>query len=208
MIRVLLVDDHPIVREGLLSALGDEGDLQIVGAAGSAEEALSLAERLLPDVVLLDLELPGMGGIDAIPLLLGTLPAPKVVVFTAYATDDRVLGAIRAGARGYLLKGAPAHEIARAVRTVNQGGSHLEPAIAARLVAELRGPPGGAGAQLTAREHEVLRLLGQGMSNKRIARLLSISERTVKFHVSSLLRKLGASNRTQALSLAVQRGLV
>lgn len=206
MIRIVVVDDHPIVRQGLAAALEDEPDFAIAGTAGSAEEALPLVARHQPDVVLLDLELPGAGGVEAIPGLLAAAPSARVLVFTAYDTDERVLGAIRAGARGYLLKGAAVAEIARAVRVVASGGSALEPPIAAKLVAAVRAPR-GAGA-LTAREREVLRLIAEGRAGKQIAQALSISERTVKFHTASLLRKLGADNRAQAVALAAQRGLL
>jgi len=178
----------------------------VVGSAGSAEEALTLAGRLRPDVLLLDLELPAMGGVEAIPRLAEASPSTRVLVFTAYDTEERVLGAIQSGAKGYLLKGAASAEIARAVRAVAEGGSALEPSIAAKLVAAVRAP-GGTG-RLTAREREVLRLIAEGLPSKQIARALGISERTVKFHTASLLRKLGADNRAQAVALAAQRGLL
>lgn len=206
MIRLIVVDDHPIVRQGLASALEDEADFEVVGAVSSAEEALSLVARLTPEVVLLDLELPGIGGVEAIPGLIGASPATKVLVFTAYDNDERVLGALRAGARGYLLKGAAVADIARAIRDVASGGSALEPRVAAKLVATLR--PSRTIGHLTDREREVLRLVAQGLPGKHIARALDISERTVKFHTSSILRKLGADNRAQAVALATQRGLI
>jgi DNA-binding NarL/FixJ family response regulator len=207
VIRLVLVDDHPIVRQGLTAALEDEGDFQVVGAVASAEEALPLVDRLRPDVALLDLELPGIGGIEAIPRLLEASPETKVLVFTAYDTDERVLGAIRAGAKGYLLKGAAVADIARAVRDVASGGSALEPRVAAKLIAQVR-TPRGAADHLTDRERQVLRLVAQGLPGKQIARALNISERTVKFHTASLLHKLGADNRAQAVALATQRGLL
>ncbi len=206
-IRVLVVDDHPIVREGLVSVLEDEPDLAVVGAAGSAEEALMVARREQPDVVVLDLELPGMDGEEAIPRLVAVSADTKVVVLTAYDTDERVFGALRAGAKGYLLKGAAADEIARAVRAVYAGGSALEPRVAARVVAEVRSPRRGAGV-LSERERQVLRLVADGRPTKQIARALSITERTVKFHVASASRKLGADTRAQAAALAVRRGLL
>ncbi len=207
MIRIFVVDDHPIVRQGLVAALEDEPDFQVVGAAGSAEDALTTISNLQPDIVLLDLELPGVGGVAAIPQLLAAYPSAHILVFTAYDTEERVLGALRAGAKGYLLKGATAAEIARAVRVVASGGSALEPRIAARLVTEMSATHAG-GRRLTAREREVLQLIADGQSGKQIARALHISERTVKFHTGSLLRKLGADNRAQAVALALQRGLL
>jgi DNA-binding NarL/FixJ family response regulator len=206
MIRLVLVDDHPIVRQGLTSALEDEADFQVVGAAGSAEEAIAVVPRLRPDVVLLDLELPGLGGVEAIPRLIEASPPTKVLIFTAYDTDERVIGALRAGARGYLLKGASVADIARAIRDVASGGSALEPRVAAKVVATVR--THRAADHLTDREREVLRLIAQGLPSKQIARALNISERTVKFHTASLLHKLGAENRAQAVALATQRGLL
>ena len=209
MIRVLVVDDHPIVRQGLVATLEDEAEFEVVGSVGSAEEALALVERLRPSVTLLDLELPGMDGVAALPELLGVSPDTRVIVFTAYDTDERVFGAIRAGARGYLLKGASTEEIARAVRTVHGGGSHLEPRDAARLLAEVSGggPRRGAGL-LSEGERGIIRLVAAGLSNKEIARSLGIAERTVKFHITSLFNKLGADNRAQAVAVATQRGLL
>jgi DNA-binding NarL/FixJ family response regulator len=206
MIRVMVVDDHPIVRQGLAAALEDEPDFEVVGAAATAEAALALLDRIQPDVLLLDLELPGMDGVAAIPQLLQANPGGQIVVFTAYATDERVFGAIRAGARGYLLKGAGTAEIARAVRAAHTGESYLEPRIASRLLEEVRAP--GRHSELSARELSVLRLVAAGMSNKQIARSLSITERTVKFHVTSILNKLGADNRAQAVAVALERGLL
>ena len=221
MITLALIDDHPIVRDGLIAVLSDEPDFHVAGAAPSAEEGARLLARTQPNVTLLDLELPGASGIDALPTLLAAAPNTKIVVFTAYDTEERVLGALRAGAKAYVLKGAPSEEIARAIRTVHDGGTHLSPRIAATVVAQL-GPSGRptAGAptvttrgtppntSLTPREREVLRLVAAGRSNKEIARTLTITERTAKFHVTSLLNKLGAENRARAAALAVQRGLL
>ena len=209
MIGVIVVDDHPIVRQGLVAALEDESDLKAIGSAGSAEEALDLIRSLRPDVVLLDLELPGLDGVAAIPQIFQASPSTRVVVFTAYDSDERVLGAIQAGAGGYLLKGAAADEIARAVRAVQAGGSYLEPRVAAKLLPHVRaGRRGGPPGALTDRERAVLRLVAEGLPNKQIGRSLDISERTVKFHVTAILRKLDADNRAQAVAIATQRGLL
>jgi DNA-binding NarL/FixJ family response regulator len=206
-IRVMVVDDHPIVRQGLVGVLEDEADLEVVGSFGSAREALIAVGRLRPDVVLLDLEMPDLAGVAAIPQLLMAHPAMAVLVFTAYDTEERVLGAIRGGARGYVLKGASAEEIARAVRQVHAGGSYLEPRVAAQVMAQVSGTRRAA-AVLSGRELEVLRLVAEGLPTKQIARSLSIAERTVKFHVNSIFHKLGAENRAQAVALAAQRGLL
>jgi DNA-binding NarL/FixJ family response regulator len=206
MIRLVVVDDHPIVRQGLIASLEDEADFEVVGAAGSVAEGLALVGRARPDVVLLDLELPDGGGVEAIPRLAEASPNSRVLVFTAYDTDERVLGAIRAGAAGYLLKGATSPDIAAAIRTVAAGGSALEPRVAAKLAAAVRAPRGGG--PLSGREREVLRLVADGLPGKQIARALGISERTVKFHTASLLRKLGADNRAQAVAVAAQKGLL
>jgi DNA-binding NarL/FixJ family response regulator len=207
MIRVLVVDDHPIVRQGLVSVLSDEDDLEVVGEAASGREAVAQVSRMRPDVVLLDLEMPDVDGVEAIPQLLFAKPDVGVLVFTAYDTDERVLGAIRAGARGYLLKGASAEEIARGIRTVQAGGSYLEPRVASRVMAEVSSPRRNA-STLSERERVVLRLVAEGQPTKQIAVNLSISERTVKFHVNSIFHKLGADNRAQAVALAAQRGLL
>ena len=208
MIRVLVVDDHPIVRQGLVAVLDDEPDFAVVGSAGSAEEAIALAAGLRPDVVLLDLELSGLDGVAAIPRLAEVSPDSRILVFTAYDTDEHVFGAIRAGARGYLLKGAPTEEIARGIRAVHGGGSHLEPRVAAKVLAEMSAPRRGERPLLSERESAVLRLVAEGLSNKEIGRALSISERTARFHVTSILNKLGAGTRAQAVALATQRGLL
>jgi DNA-binding NarL/FixJ family response regulator len=208
VIRVLVVDDHPVVRQGLVSVLSDQDDLEVVGQAGTGREAIALALRLRPDVVLLDLEMPEIDGVQAIPELLAAAPGLNVLVFTAYDTDERVLGAIRAGAKGYLLKGASADEIARGIRTIDAGGSYLEPRVASKLVAEVATPHRGNALTLSSREREVLRLVAEGLPTKQIALSLSISERTVKFHVNSIFHKLGAENRAQAVALAAQRGLL
>ena len=207
MIRVMVVDDHPIVRQGLVAVLEDEDDLEVVDALASAREAVARVPRAQPDVVLLDLEMPDMDGVTAIPQLLAARPGLAVLVFTAYDTDDRVLGALKAGARGYLLKGASADEIARAIRGVYGGGSYLEPRVASKLVAEVASPQRPQTA-LSEREREVLRLVAQGLPTKQIALSLSITERTVKFHVNSIFHKLGADNRAQAVAVATQRGLI
>lgn len=205
MIRIALVDDHPIVREGLVSALDGERDLAIVGATGSAADLIAHAEEWQPHVVLLDFEMPGLGGVEAVREVVRALPDAGVVVFTAYADDEKIVGAVRAGARGYLLKGVPASEVARAIRDVHGGGSYLPAPIAAVLAAQVREPHRGA---LTARERDVLRLVADGLSNKQIARRLDIAERTVKFHVTSVMTKLGAENRAQAAALAVRQRLL
>jgi len=206
MIRLVVVDDHPVVREGLVASLEDDPEFQVVGSAGSAEDALPLVTTQHPDVILLDLELPGVNGLEAIPALAAAHPASRILILTAYDTDERVLGAIRAGAKGYLLKGASLEEIARAIRAVHAGGSYLEPRIATKVLAELG--PRRRSAALSHREREVPRLVAGGRSNKQIARELGITERTVKFHVTSILNKLGADNRAQAVALAGRRGLL
>jgi DNA-binding NarL/FixJ family response regulator len=207
VIRILVVDDHPIVRDGLVAVLEDRPDFQVAGAAGSVEEAVAMAERLDPDLVLLDLELPDRDGVEAIPELTAKAPNTRVLVFTAYDNDEHVFGAIKAGAKGYLLKGATGDEIARAIRIVHGGGSHLEPRVAAKVLAEV-GSPQRSKSRLSGREREVLRLVANGLANKQIAASLGITERTVKFHVTSILNKLGADNRAQAAALAVQQGLL
>jgi DNA-binding NarL/FixJ family response regulator len=208
VIRILVVDDYPIVREGLVSVLENQADYEVVGTASSAEEGIPLAESAQPDVILLDLELPGISGVDAIPQFLRVVPGVRIIVFTGFDSDERVFGAIRSGAKGYLLKGAtPNQEIIRAIRIVYGGGSLLEPNIAAKVLAEM-GSPRAASSLLSDREMEILKLVAEGLPNKQIAGALGITERTVKFHLSSIFTKLDAENRAQAVAIAAQRGML
>jgi DNA-binding NarL/FixJ family response regulator len=206
-IRILIVDDHPVVRDGLAAILDTQPDLLVVGAAASGSEAVHLLATTLPDVILLDLEMPGMGGVEVIHRIKVDFPGVQAIVFTAFDTDERILSAVKAGAMGYLLKGAPREEIFRAIRVASQGGSLLQPVVASRLLHHIASSPPEK-PSLTPRETEVLTLLAQGRTNKEIARLLVITERTVKFHISSLLTKLGAGNRTEAVSTAAKLGMI
>jgi DNA-binding NarL/FixJ family response regulator len=203
-IRILVADDHPVVRDGLVAMLATQADFAIAGEAATGQEVIRQVDALRPDVVLLDLEMPEMDGIQVLEQLGQENPELRVIVFTAYDTGDRILGALRAGAKGYLLKGAPRREIFQAIRTVHGGGSLLEPTVASKLLHQLQGEV----EPLTPRELEVLNLVARGLQNKEIAAQLVITERTVKFYVSSILGKLGAGNRTEAVALAAQKGLI
>jgi DNA-binding NarL/FixJ family response regulator len=214
-IKILIVDDHPVVRDGLNAVLETQPDFEVIGEAGDGQEAIAQVERLHPDVVLLDLDMPGLDGLGALQQIMKQRPNTKVIIFTVFDTDERILTAVQAGAQGYLLKGdAPRNEIFRAVRTVYQGGALLQPVVAGKLLRQVQTQttPGGADQdgleELTEREQDVLELIGQGLANKEIAQKLVISERTVKFHVSAILAKLGAGNRTEATRIAAQRGLI
>lgn len=215
-IRILLADDHPVVRDGLAAILSTQPDFEVAGEAASGRETVSRAADLHPDVVLLDLQMPDLDGVEALRQLRADHPQTAVIVFTAFDTDERILSALKSGAAGYLLKGAPREEIFRAIRLAYQGQSLLEPLVASKLLRHIAssGQALSAGEReeparaLTAREVEVIRLLAQGLTNREIARRLVISERTAKFHVSSILRKLGAGNRTSAVAAAAQLGLV
>ena len=198
-----------MVREGLRTFLELQAGLDVVGEAGDGEEGVREAERLRPDVVLMDLVMPKLDGVAAMQQLRQRLPATRVIVLTSFAEDDRLLPAIQAGAAGYLLKNVQPQELARAIRAAHAGEALLDPAVAARLVDAIAQPPGEEPqAQLTPREREVLELIAGGLSNKRIALELGVSEKTVKTHVGHLLAKLGVHDRTQAALHAVRSGLV
>jgi DNA-binding NarL/FixJ family response regulator len=231
VIRILVVDDHPIVRDGLRAVLSTEPDLQVAGEAGDGAEALRRIEELHPDVLLLDLAMPQLDGVGVLQELRRRGIALPVIVFTAFDTDERIVDAVRAGARGYMLKGAPRNELFAAIRIVYSGGSLLQPIVATRLIEHIQGGRTSSSNSsadssadtdgsrrpsthapmveaLSSRELEVLYLLAEGQTNRQIAERLFITERTVKFHVSAILAKLGAGNRTEAVALASQRGLL
>jgi two-component system, NarL family, response regulator LiaR len=205
-IKVLLVDDHAVVRQGLRMFLSLDPELEIVGEAGNGEEGLAMARQLQPDVVLMDLLMPGMDGIAATAIIRRELPDIEVIALTSVLEDRLVVDAIRAGATGYLLKDTNADELCQAIKAAAAGQVQLSPQAAARLMREVRIPD--SPEALTARETEVLRLVAQGRANKEIATTLSISEKTVKTHVSNILDKLSVASRTQAALYAVRIGLV
>jgi DNA-binding NarL/FixJ family response regulator len=205
-IRVLITDDHGVVRQGLRMFLSLDPDVDVVGEAENGEEALNMARELHPDVVLMDLLMPVMDGIEATEAIRAELPEVEVVALTSVLEDVSVTGAVKAGAIGYLLKDTQAEELHRAIRGAAEGRVQLAPEAAAKLMREVRAPE--SPEALTQRETEVLKLLARGKANKQIARDLFVEEKTVKTHVSSILRKLGVKSRTQAALHAVRTGLV
>ncbi len=209
-IRILVVDDHPVLRDGLVAILSTQAGFEVVGEAETGREAVLLAAELQPDIVIMDLEMPGMDGVEALKQMRDRDPDVHVIVFTAYDTDDRIVAALQAGAQGYLLKGAPRDQIFEAIRVVNAGDSLLQPVVASKLLTRMRrgaNDPGTTGS-VTPRELEVIRLLARGFQNKEIAAELGIAQRTAKFHVGSILAKLGAGNRTEAVTIAAKRGMI
>ena len=209
-IRILVADDHPVVRDGLVAILSTQPDFEVVGEAGTGQEVIAKVTALRPDVLLLDLEMPELDGVETLKRLHEENIEVRAIVFTAFDTDERILSAVQAGAQGYLLKGVPRDELFNAIRVVHAGGSLLQPVVASKLLRHVshQNQTNFQVEILTPRELEVLHLLAQGLQNKEIAAELVISERTVKFHVSSIMGKLGAGNRTEAVSLAAQQGLI
>ena len=205
-VRVLIADDHSVVRQGLRMFLSLDPEIEIVGEAADGEEAIHLARELHPDVVLMDLVMPGMGGVAATRMIRAEVPDVEVIALTSVLADEAVTGAIRAGAIGYLLKNTEADELLRAIKSAAAGQVHLSPEAAARLVREVKIP--GSPEALTERETAVLRLVARGHANKQVARELGIREQKVKTHVSNILGKLQLQSRTQAALYAVERGLV
>ena len=205
MIRILLVDDHPVVRHGLRGMLENEPGLAVVGEAGSGAEGLELALTEQPDIVLMDLRMPGGDGVEATGRILARLPATKVVVLTTYESDRDILRAIEAGASGYLLKDASPAELAEAVRAAARGETVLAPSVASTLVRQVRSP---APPALSAREAQVLRLVARGLTNADIGRELFISEATVKTHLLRTFSKLDVDDRTAAVTKAMSHGLI
>jgi NarL family two-component system response regulator LiaR len=206
-IRVLLVDDHAVVRSGLSAFLLAFDGLELVGEAGSGEEAVRLCDRLQPDVVLMDLVMPGMDGAQATRAIREKCPAIQVIALTSFKEQELVEGAMEAGAIGYLLKNVSADELAGAIRAAHAGRPTLAPEAAQALIQATREPQ-KIGFDLTQREREVLALLVQGLNNPEIAERLVVSRSTAKFHVSSILSKLGVASRTEAVALAVKEGLL
>lgn len=206
VIRVLVVDDHRVVRHGLRTFLDVQDDIEVVGEAGDGGEAVSEAEKLEPDVILLDLQLPTVDGVEALRMLRDRGSKARVLVLTSFTEPSSVVPALRAGAAGYLFKDVDPDALAQAIRAVHAGQVLLEPEVAAALLAD--DAPNERAASLTDREREVLAEIARGRSNREIARALVLSEKTVKTHVSSILAKLGLSDRTQAALFAVKSGLV
>ncbi|MEU5235528.1 response regulator [Streptomyces lydicus] len=203
-VRVLLADDHPVVREGLCAMLASDPGIEIAGQAGSGEEAVTQAERLAPDVVLLDLRMGGMDGVAATGHILRRSPRSRVVIVTTYEDDGDILRAVEAGAAGYLLKGTSRAQLVEAVHAAARGETVLTPSLAGKLVRARTEAP----SLLSGRECEVLRLVGQGLSNAEIGRELFIGEATVKTHLLRAFRKLGVADRTAAVLTALERGLL
>jgi len=208
-IRLLVADDHAIVRKGIRALLATEPDIEVVGEAKNGREAVARAESLQPDVILMDLVMPEMDGIEAIRRITTRQPEARILVLTTFAADEMVFPAIKAGALGYLLKDSGPEELVEAIRQVHRGESSLHPTVARKLLQEISGPPKGRPTPepLTEREVEVLRQVARGLSNQEIASKLVITEATVRTHVSNILSKLHLASRTQAALYALREGL-
>ena len=207
-IRILVTDDHIVVRKGLVAMLETEPDIQIIGEASNGAEALKMAQELVPDVVLMDLVMPVMDGIEATRQIKQTVPSVNILVLTSFSTNDKVLPSLNAGAIGYLLKDSTPADLVRAIHQVAQGEGSLNPAITRQVLAQMQSPSAPAEEELTERETEVIKLMAHGYSNAEIARLMVVSNATVHTHVSRILSKLNLSSRTQAALYALKKGLV
>ena len=206
-IRVVIADDHTVVRKGIRDLLTDEGDIAVVGEAHTGQEAIDLALALQPDVVVMDINMPELSGVEATRQIRAAAPAVRVLVLTAYADDPYIYGLLDAGASGYILKTAEGRDIVRAVRSTAAGQSAIDPAVAPRLIARLT-QPAVHGDTLSERELAVLRLAARGLTNKQIGAELAISDRTVQNHLANIYAKLGVASRTEAVTAALQRGLI
>jgi DNA-binding NarL/FixJ family response regulator len=202
LIRVLVVDDHPVLREGIASLLGTEPDMQLVAEAMNGRDAIEQFRKHRPDITLMDLQMPGMSGIDAMAAICREFPDARIVVLTTYVGDVQVMRALRAGARGYLLKSFLRKDLLETIRAVHAGQKRVSPEIASQIAEH------ATDDSLTAREIDILRLIAAGNANKEIAARLSITEETVKGHVKNILAKLGANDRTHAVTIALKRGII
>jgi two-component system nitrate/nitrite response regulator NarL len=205
-VHIVIIDDHPLFREGVVNTLRAEADFEVVGEGASAADALSLCAELLPDMLLLDINIPG-GGLSALPALGAACPVTQVVMLTASEAEDDVLAALKAGARGYILKGVAARELVRILRGINSGEPYVTPTLAASLLSDMTSGPAAPAdplSGLTEREREILEQVASGQSNKEIAYRLHLSEKTVKHHMTNILQKLQVRNRVEAALLARQ----
>lgn len=201
-IRILIVDDHPVVRAGLVSMLGTQSELQVIGSASSGDEALNIIQRDSPDVVLLDLRMPGMNGVETLLAIKRLGLAVRVIILTSYETDEDIYRAVQAGAQGYLLKDTSLREMVEAIKVIDGGKRYIPRLIAARLAERMMR------TNITARELEILKMLAKGLTNKQIGHVLGISDNTVRNHVNSIIEKLEVSDRTEAATTAIQRGII
>ena len=209
-INILIADDHPVVREGLIAMLGREVDFNVVGEAKDGVEAVNKAKELRPDVVLMDLRMPEMDGVEAIRQIRSVMPDIKFIILTTYSDDDYIFSGIEAGARAYLLKDAPREDLFKAIRSVSRGESLIQPVVASKLLDRFsqlsRRTP--SGDELSERELEVLCLMAKGAANKEISAELSIAQSTVKTHITNIFQKLGVNDRTEAVTQALKKGLI
>ncbi|MEH2468254.1 response regulator transcription factor [Nostoc sp.] len=201
-IRVLVVDDHPVVRQGLIAMLEEAPDILVVGQAGNGREAIAVFRQVQPDVTLMDLRMPEIDGVAAITILCTEFPTAQIIVLTTYDGDEDIYRGLRAGAKGYLLKDAEPEELLSAIRAVHKGHKHIPPHVGAKLLERI------ASSELSERELEVLQLITTGKSTQAISKALNITERTVNFHINHILSKLGVDDRTQAVVVALRRGIV